>query len=71
MRPGILNWLLTSLCSTHLSPVPDLSFVFFFRFVRAANPTCLVLYTPRAGRTLPAGEGGCAAGSLPPSHRPK
>ena len=30
--------------------------------------SCLVLYTPRAGRTLPAGEGGCAAGSLPPSH---
>jgi hypothetical protein len=29
---------------------------------------CLVLYTPRAGRTLPAGEGGCTAGSLPPSH---
>jgi hypothetical protein len=27
----------------------------------------LVLYTPRAGRALPAGEGGCAAGSLPPS----
>jgi hypothetical protein len=30
--------------------------------------SCLVLCTPRAGRTLPAGEGGCAAGSLPPSH---
>jgi hypothetical protein len=30
--------------------------------------SCLVLYTPRAGRTLPAGEGGCAAGSLRPSH---
>jgi hypothetical protein len=30
--------------------------------------SCLVLYTPRAGRTFPAGEGGCAAGSLPPSH---
>ena len=29
--------------------------------------SCLVLYTPRDGRTLPAGEGGCAAGSLPPS----
>jgi hypothetical protein len=28
----------------------------------------LVLYAPRAGRTPPAGEGGCAAGSLPPSH---
>jgi hypothetical protein len=33
--------------------------------------SCLVLYTPRAGRTLPAGEGGYAAGSLPPSHHPK
>jgi hypothetical protein len=46
--------------------------------------SCLIhLYAPRAGRTLPAGEGGCAAGSLPageggcaagslpPSHRPK
>jgi hypothetical protein len=32
---------------------------------------CLVLYMPRAGRTLPAGEGGCATGSLAPSHRPK
>jgi hypothetical protein len=30
--------------------------------------SCLVLCTPRAGRTLPAGEGGCAAVSLPPSH---
>jgi hypothetical protein len=30
---------------------------------------CLVLYTPRAGRTLPAGEGGCAAGSLQPGCR--
>jgi hypothetical protein len=29
---------------------------------------CLVLYAPLAGRTLPAGEGGCAAGLLPPSH---
>jgi hypothetical protein len=29
---------------------------------------CLVLYAPLAGRTLPAGEGGCAAGWLPPSH---
>ena len=30
--------------------------------------SCLVLYAPLAGRTLPAGEGGCAAGWLPPSH---
>jgi hypothetical protein len=29
--------------------------------------SCLVLYAPLAGRTLPAGEGGCAAGWLPPS----
>ena len=29
--------------------------------------SCLVLYTPRAGRTLPAGEGGSAAGWLSPS----
>jgi hypothetical protein len=32
---------------------------------------CLALYTPRAGRMLPAGEGGCAAGSLPPSRHLK
>jgi hypothetical protein len=30
--------------------------------------SCLVLHTPLAGRTLPAGEGGCAAGWLPPAH---
>jgi hypothetical protein len=30
--------------------------------------SCLVLYAPLAGRTLPAGEGGCAAGWLPPPH---
>jgi hypothetical protein len=29
---------------------------------------CLVSYAPLAGRTLPAGEGGCATGWLPPSH---
>jgi hypothetical protein len=32
---------------------------------------CLALYTPRAGRTPPAGEGGCAAGSLPPLPLPQ
>jgi hypothetical protein len=39
-----------------------------FRREKEMTLSCLVLYTPRAGRTLPAGEGGCAAGSLPPSH---
>jgi hypothetical protein len=42
------------------------TFVFVLLLVACHGP--LVLYTPRAGRTLPAGEGGCAAGSLPPSH---
>ena len=39
-------------------------FIFFCQHIWS----CLVLCAPRAGRTLPAGEGGCAAGSLPPSH---
>ena len=38
------------------------------RVVAQRRPSCLVLYAPLAGRTLPAGEGGCAAGWLPPSH---
>ena len=33
--------------------------------------SCLVLYAPRAGRTLLAGEDGSAVGQLPPSHHPK
>jgi hypothetical protein len=36
--------------------------------VRLEPPCLILIHASCWGRALPAGEGGCAAGSLPPSH---
>ena len=41
------------------------------RLFKIGDLSSPVLHTPRAGRMLPAGEEGCAAGLLSPSHHPK